>query len=68
MYKNYWQSHWILNERHSKENIFLILLDNYNVAVDMLSLSCYLQDVMREKHYLKTQSCYDFNLLRCWRW
>ncbi len=68
IYKNCWQFHWILNERHNRENISLILFDNYDVAVDMLLLSCHLQDVMREKHHLKIQSCYDFDLLRCWEW
>jgi len=65
IYENYWQFCWILNERHSKENISLIFLDNHNVAVDTLLLLCHLQDVMREKHHLKTQSCCNFDLLRC---
>ncbi len=53
MYKNHWQSHWIFNEKHNRENISLILFNNHDIAVDMLSLLCYLQDVMREKHHLK---------------
>jgi len=65
MYKNCWQSHWILNERHNRENISLILLNDYDVTVVALLLLCCLQDVIREKHCSKTQSCYNFNLLRC---
>jgi len=68
IYKNCWQFCWILNERHSRRNISFTFLDNYDVIVDTLLLSCHLQDVMRKKHHLKTQSCYDFDLLRCWRW
>ncbi len=68
IYRNHWQSHWILNERHSRENISFIFLNHYDVAVAMLSLSCHLYSVMREKHHLKIWSCYDFNILRCWRW
>ncbi len=68
MYKNCWQSHQILNERHSRRNISFILLNNYNVAVVMLSLLCHLQGVMREKHWSEIWSCYDFDILRCWRW
>jgi len=68
MYKNCWQSHWILNERHSRKNISLIFLNDYNVAVTTLLLLCCLYSVMREKHHLKIWSCYDFNMLRCWRW
>ncbi len=67
-YKNHWQSHWILNERHSKENIFFIFFNDYDVNVTTLSLLCHLYSVIREKHHLKIWSCYDFNILRYWRW
>ncbi len=68
IYRNHWQFCWILNERHSRENIFFIFLNDYNVNVTMLSLSCHLYCVTREKHHSKIQSCYNFNILRCWRW
>ncbi len=68
MYKNHWQSHWILNERHSRKNISLIFLNNYDVIIVMFLLLCYLHSITREKHCLEAQSCYDFNILRCWRW
>ncbi len=65
MYRNHWQSYWILNKKCSRKNISLILLNDYNVIVVTLSLSCYLQSVTREKCCSKTQSCYDFDILRC---
>jgi len=68
MYKNHWQAYWILNERYSRKNISFILLNDHNVTVVVLSLLCHLWGVMREKHHLKAQSCYNFDLLRCWRW
>ncbi len=68
IYRNCWQSHWILNEKHSKKNISFIFLNDYNVTVVVLSLSCCLQSIMREKCHSKAQSCYNFNILRCWRW
>ncbi len=68
MYRNCWQSYWILNKRHSRKNIFFILFNDYDVAVIMLLLLCCLQSVTREKHHLKTWSCYNFNISECWRW
>ncbi len=68
IYRNCWQSCWILNERHSRENISLIFLNDYDVIVVMLSLLCHLQSIMRKKCCSKTWSCYNFNILRCWRW
>ncbi len=68
IYRNCWQSYWILNERHSRENISLIFLNDYDITVVTLSLLCCLLSVIREKHHSKTWSCYDFNILRCWRW
>jgi len=68
IYKNCWQFHWILNEKHSRKNISLIFFNNYNVNVVTLLLLCCLQSVTREKHHSKTWSCYDFNILRCWKW
>ena len=68
IYRNYWQFYWILNERHNRENISLIFLNDYNVTVAMLSLLCHLYSVTREKHHSKIWSCYDFDMLRCWRW
>ena len=68
MYRNCWQSYWILNKRYSKEDISFIFFNDYNVTVVTLLLLCHLQSVMREKHHSKTWSCYDFNILRCWRW
>ncbi len=68
IYRNHWQFCWILNEKYSRKNISLIFLNDYDVTVVTLLLLCCLQSVMREKHHLKTWSCYDFNILRCWRW
>jgi len=68
IYRNYWQFCWILNEKYSKKNISLIFLNDHDVTVVMLLLLCCLQSVMREKHHLKTWSCYDFDILRYWRW
>jgi len=68
MYRNCWQFYWILNEKCNRENISFILLNNYNVAVVTLLLLCCLQSVTREKCCSKTWSCYDFDILRCWRW
>jgi len=68
MYKNCWQSHWILNERHSRRNISFILFDNHDVAVVTLLLLCHLQGVMREKCQSEIWSCYNFDISRCWRW
>ncbi len=68
MYRNCWQSHWILNERYSRENISLILLDDYDITTITLLLSCCLQSITREKCHSKAWSCYNFNILRCWRW
>jgi len=67
-YRNCWQSYWILNEKCNRENISLIFLDDYDVNVAMLSLLCHLYSVTREKHHSKVWSCYDFDILRCWRW
>jgi len=67
-YRNCWQFCWILNERYSRKNISFIFLNDYDVNVVMLLLLCCLQDVTREKHHSKSQSCYNFDLLRCWRW
>jgi len=68
MYKNCWQFHQILNKKHSRRNISFILFNNYDVAVIMLLLLCCLQGVTRRKHQSEIQSCYDFDILRCWRW
>ena len=68
IYKNYWQFHWILNERHSRKNVSLIFLNDYDVAVATLSLLCHLYSVTREKYCAKIWSCYNFDMLRCWRW
>ena len=68
IYKNHWQSCWILNERHSRENISFIFLNDYDVAVATLLLLCHLYSIIREKHHSKIWSCYNFDILRCWRW
>jgi len=67
-YRNCWQSHWILNEKYSKENISLIFFNDYDVTVAMLLLLCHLYNVIREKCCSKIWSCYNFDILRCWRW
>ncbi len=67
-YRNHWQFCWILNEKYRRKNISFIFLNDYNVAVVTLLSLCHLQSVMREKHHSKTWSCYDFNIVRCWRW
>ncbi len=68
IYRNHWQSYWILNERYSRENISFIFLNNYDVVVVTFLLLCSLQNVTTRKHCSKTWSCYDCNILRCWRW
>ena len=68
IYRNCWQFCWILNERHSRKNISLIFLNDYNVIVVMFLLLCHLHSIMREKCCSEAWSCYKFNILRCWRW
>ncbi len=68
MYRNCWQSHWILNKRYSRENISLIFLNDYDVVVVTFLLLCCLHSITREKCCSEVWSCYDFDILRCWRW
>ncbi len=68
IYRNCWQFCWILNERHNRRNISLILFNNYDIIVFVLLLLCCLQNITREKCHSKAWSCYNFDILRCWRW